>query len=136
VEEAPDGRLWVTVRERDGRMPKWGSAGRIPLPEMARPTIVALAAWRSSENPTERVVPGVKGGALCPRMLSRRFKHYARKAKLPEEIKLHTLRHTYASWLAMAGEDQFRIQQLMRHKDGATTARYMHLSPDHLAASV
>ncbi len=45
-------------------------------------------------------------------------------------IVFHSLRHTFASWLAIGGTDIYRIQKLMRHKSIAMTMRYAHLIPD------
>ena len=42
----------------------------------------------------------------------------------------HTLRHTFASWLALDGVPIFTIQKLMGHKDINMTMRYAKLSPD------
>lgn len=42
----------------------------------------------------------------------------------------HTMRHTAASWLVMAGVDLYRVQGLMGHESYATTQRYAHLAPD------
>ena len=47
-------------------------------------------------------------------------------------IRFHDLRHTFASCLAMAGEDLVVIKELMRHKSYQMTLRYAHLHPDHL----
>ena len=46
------------------------------------------------------------------------------------KIVPHSLRHTFASWLALQGEPLLTIKELMGHKDIETTMRYAHLLPD------
>ena len=43
----------------------------------------------------------------------------------------HCNRHTFCSWLAMAGATIKEIQELAGHKTVAMSARYAHLSPAH-----
>jgi site-specific recombinase XerC len=43
----------------------------------------------------------------------------------------HCIRHTFCSWLAMAGATIKEIQELAGHKTITMSARYAHLSPDH-----
>lgn len=79
-------------------------------------------------------------GPLFPRWknkdtLSRLFKKYARLAGLGDK-KLHDLRHTFGSYLAMAGEDIKRIKELMRHRDIKTTEIYAKLTMKSLKKSV
>lgn len=45
-------------------------------------------------------------------------------------VIFHTLRHTFASHLAINGTPIFTIQKLMNHKDIKMTLRYAKLSPD------
>ncbi len=52
------------------------------------------------------------------------------------KVVFHTLRHTFASWLALAGTDIYRIKTLMRHKTITMTMRYAHLIPDATRAAV
>ena len=45
-------------------------------------------------------------------------------------VVFHTLRHTFASHLAINGTPIFTIQKLMNHKDITMTMRYAKLAPD------
>lgn len=45
------------------------------------------------------------------------------------KVVFHTLRHTFASRLAMGGVDVYTIKELMGHSDIKMTMRYMHLAP-------
>ena len=45
-------------------------------------------------------------------------------------VVIHTLRHTFASHLAIGGTPIFNIQKLMNHKDIKQTIRYAKLAPD------
>ncbi len=46
------------------------------------------------------------------------------------KVVFHTLRHTFASWLAIQGTPIYTIKELMGHKSLSMTERYSHLSPD------
>ena len=47
-----------------------------------------------------------------------------------DKVVFHTLRHTFASWLAIQGTPIYTIKELMGHKTLAMTERYAHLIPD------
>jgi integrase/recombinase XerC len=49
-------------------------------------------------------------------------------------VRPHRLRHTYGTELAAAGIDLLALRELMGHTNPKTTARYVHLSTEHLAA--
>jgi integrase len=51
-------------------------------------------------------------------------------AGLPENFRLHGLRHNFASQLVSSGKSLSVVQKLMTHKDQKTTQRYAHLAPD------
>ena len=59
-----------------------------------------------------------------------------RLAELRAELTPHSLRHTFASWLAIAGTPLRTIQELLGHRDLRMTIRYAHLSPAHLREAV
>jgi integrase len=45
-------------------------------------------------------------------------------------VTFHSLRHTFASWLALQGETILTIKDLLGHKTLAMTTRYAHLMPE------
>ena len=53
-----------------------------------------------------------------------------------DKVVFHTLRHTFASWLAMSGTPIYTIKELMGHKSLNMTERYSHLSPDNKRQAV
>lgn len=63
--------------------------------------------------------------------ISQKFKKYAREAGL-KEARFYDLRHTFGSHLVMSGKHLKVIQELMRHKDIASTMVYAKVSPDYL----
>ena len=46
------------------------------------------------------------------------------------KVVIHTLRHTFASHLAINGTPIYTIQKFMNHKDIKMTLRYAKLAPD------
>lgn len=63
------------------------------------------------------------------------FRYAARRAKLTG-VTPHTLRHTFASRLVMAGVDLRTVQELGGWQTLAMVERYAHLSPAHKAQAV
>lgn len=53
-----------------------------------------------------------------------------------QKITFHDLRHSFASQLAIAGVDIFKIQRMMRHKSVGMTERYAHLTQESLFEAV
>ena len=53
-----------------------------------------------------------------------------RQAGLPADLRLHDLRHTYASHAVMQGESLIITGRLLGHRHTGTTERYAHLT-DH-----
>jgi integrase len=55
-----------------------------------------------------------------------------KRAGLPD-VRLHDLRHSFASYLVNAGKELYIVQKLLGHSHARSTQRYAHLTTDTLA---
>ena len=53
-----------------------------------------------------------------------------------QRVVYHSLRHTYASWLAQDGVNLFTIKELLGHSQISMTERYSHLQPGTFQSAV
>ena len=91
------------------------------------PALAVLATLPRSEN-NAHVLPGERSGAhmVPPQKAWQRIR---RTCALPD-VRLHDLRHAFASTAVAAGDSLFIVGKLLGHRQAATTARYSHLAPD------
>ena len=76
-----------------------------------------------------------KGKKINPNVLRKSFYTVLRKVGI-ENLWLHDLRRTFATRLAQAGVDLYKISKLLGHKDIKMTQRYAHHCPDSLRDGV
>ena len=60
----------------------------------------------------------------------------ARKLANMPELRIHDLRHSFASFLVNAGRSLYEVQELLGHADIRTTSRYAHLNRERLVGAV
>jgi len=106
----------------------------LPDSKSGRKTVIlnasAVAVLNQLEKISPYVVPGDDLGKPRPD-LHRPWRAITRRAGL-EGVRLHDLRHTYASVGAGTGLGLPIIGRLLGHTQAATTARYAHLDNDPL----
>lgn len=100
-----------------------------------------FARHSNEANPSDLVFPSRKGTRQIT--VSNAFVHSVNRLGFNNGIEnsrdkavFHTLRHTFASWLALQGESLFTIMELLGHKSIEMTLRYAHLMPDHKKAAI
>ncbi len=78
------------------------------------------------------LAPSEEKMRLTARSVQRIVKKYARKIKLPVDVTPHVLRHSFATDLLIAGADIRSVQEMLGHKNIATTQVYTHVTHKHL----
>lgn len=114
---------------------KHGEKRYVSLNETAK---AALRVLKSRRKTSDRVMVDPSGKNYLG-VEMKWFEKSLALAGIPsgvDAITWHSLRHTFASWLVMAGVDLRTVQVLMGHKNIKTTMRYAHLAPDHLTNAV
>jgi site-specific recombinase XerD len=111
---------------------KNGTGRAIPLNSAA---LVAFERQFQVSGHTESGFIADDGKPLIRKPILRWFEETMLKAQI-RDFSWHCLRHTFASRLVMAGVALKAVQELMGHKTIQMTARYAHLSPDHLQSAV
>ena len=97
---------------------------RIPLPREAYDILTALP--RYDGNPY--VIAGLNGESHVTD-LERPWRRIRERAGL-NDVRIHDLRHTYASVAMKNGIDPFTLKEIMGHRNLQTTLRYAHLADD------
>lgn len=69
---------------------------------------------------------------LSVRSVQRMVKKYTKKVKLPVSASPHVLRHSFATDLLVGGADLRSVQEMLGHKNVATTQIYTHVTNTHL----
>ena len=113
------------LRLRDAKT----GARAVPLSPTARQVLAALP--RQPNNPW--VISGRGPGARLSN-LNAPWEVVRKKAGL-EDVRMHDLRHSYASRALSLGESLPMIGKLLGHRKVQTTARYAHLARDSVKAA-
>jgi integrase/recombinase XerC len=118
-----------------------GKGGRERVVPVDRAFFREVAAYLRTERPARCHTPEcfvvlrgpTRGQAMTEAGMRKIFRvHRARSGAT--RVRPHRLRHTYGTELAAAGIDLLVLRELMGHAHPETTAAYVHLSPQAVAA--
>ncbi|QOZ09535.1 site-specific integrase [Bradyrhizobium sp. CCBAU 51765] len=110
------------------------SAPALALLEGIRAKAEAEAKKKGAEL-SPWVFPGRVGAGAQPRHSIKNAWAEIRKAAGLDDLRIHDLRHSFASVLASSGSSLAIIGRLLGHTNPSTTARYSHLFDDPLRAA-
>jgi len=95
--------------------------------------LIELLNHRKNNSKTEFVLETSSNNHLDPSNFRRRNFFKDIKEANVRKIRIHDLRHTFASHFIMNGGSLFDLQQILGHSDTRTTMIYAHLEPKHIA---
>jgi site-specific recombinase XerD len=112
----------VFISERAAEMVKTYLAKRT---DTYKPLFIRYSGREIIEDEGEKM-------RLTARSVERIVKKYVKAAKLPVDATVHTLRHSFATDLLTNGADLRSVQEMLGHKNIATTQIYTHITNKQL----
>jgi integrase/recombinase XerD len=128
IEDIDSGRMLLRVAQGKGRKDRYAM--------LSLRLLRVMRAWWRIERPREWLFPGslpdrhMEAGAL--QLVCRQA---AELAGIAKRVRVHTLRHSFATHLLDQGVDLRVIQEMLGHGNINTTARYAQVSPRRVAAT-
>lgn len=110
-----DARLWRKAQTKNG----WGQVTPLPLQ--------VIDALRALPKLNEWVFPGMAGNPWAKASITKQWGIFRHRLNL-DDVTLHDLRRTAASYLAISGENLPTIQHVLNHRSLGPTAIYARLN--------
>jgi len=122
---------WVDFQRGVARLPD-SKTGAKNLP-LSAPALVLLQHLSGSDgSPSGYVLPGDREGEYF-KGIQKSWQRIRKAAELAD-VRLHDLRHAFASIAVAAGDSLFLVGKVLGHRQASTTERYAHLAPDPIRA--
>ncbi|WP_295034666.1 site-specific integrase [uncultured Microbacterium sp.] len=110
--------------------PKFGSIRTVSVPDELMTSLSAHVATEGLTNPDEMLFRTELGRLWQRNSAGEEWRRIRADLGLPDEVTLHTLRHTFASNLIASGCDVVTVQRALGHAQPSITLNtYSHLWP-------
>ncbi|HEY88561.1 MAG TPA: tyrosine recombinase XerC [Thermoflexia bacterium] len=131
----------LNVKDLDlhsGEMRVIGKGDKERVALLGRPALAALRAYLRTGRPAQAGGQATRalflnrwGDRLSVRSISTVVRQSGIAAGIPKKVTPHLLRHTFATHLLEGGADLRVVQELLGHKNLATTQLYTHITQQH-----
>ena len=130
VEDIDSKKMRIFVREGKGNKERYTILPKTSL-EMIR------TYWKKYRQHKRRgrIFLSESGEAITVGVIREHFRKYRRKAKLDERVKVHTLRHCFATDLIERGATILEVKELMGHSNIRSTMEYIHVAKMELSVN-
>jgi len=128
VNDIDSARMTITVRQGKGQKDRVVMLSPVLLQTLRQ-------YWRHNK-PKQWLFPGENPDQpISDNDIFGVFHNAVRRAGITKKVSPHSLRHSFATHLLESGTDLRTIQILLGHRSLKTTARYLHVSQQHVRAT-
>jgi site-specific recombinase XerD len=124
VDDIDSARMTITVRGK-------GQKDRLVM--LSPVLLQTLRQYWRHNKPKQWLFPGKnRDQPISDNDVFAVFQNAVRRAGITKKVSPHSLRHSFATHLLESGTDLRTIQILLGHRSLKTTARYLHVSQQHV----
>lgn len=120
IADIDSNRMQIRVQQSKGRKDRYSI--------LSTKTLHILRNYVKAYRPQEFLFEGTEGGQYSVRSIQAIFTDACVKAEIAKKVRVHTLRHSFATHLLEKGTDLRYIQLLLGHESSKTTEIYTHMT--------
>ncbi len=126
IEDIDSQRMLIHIKGAKGRKDRYTM--------LSETALKVLREYWEEYRPQKWLFEGAKEGRyLSTRTVQAIFEQAKEKAGIKKDVSVHSLRHSFATYLLEGGTDLLYIQELLGHASSKTTEIYTHVSSKTLS---